>query len=194
MMRRRAMLLKADSGRLPSEYYEVEYLESTGTQYIITGLPYLRNDIVNIDIMPMSTDTDKCVFGAYDNGNNKCEMSFFSGRFRFDLAFYGSSYVVGTKYKITKDGSTWYVDNTQESGTGKNENTSHNLYLFGRYYNGNANKLSKIRIYSYTLIRNNVDLINLVPCIRISDNKPGMYDLIGNTFYTNQGTGEFLTP
>ena len=40
-----------------------------------------------------------------------------------------------------------------------------------------------------------------VPCIRKSDNKPGLYDLCGsicpltgNSFYINAGTGEFVTP
>jgi len=34
-------------------------------------------------------------------------------------------------------------------------------------------------------------LVDLVPCYRKSDNKPGMYDKVHNTFYTNVGTGDF---
>lgn len=30
-----------------------------------------------------------------------------------------------------------------------------------------------------------------VPCYRKSDNKPGMYDLVTDSFFTNRGTGEF---
>ena len=33
---------------------------------------------------------------------------------------------------------------------------------------------------------------NFIPCYRKSDNKPGMYDLVTNTFYTNIGTGDFI--
>ena len=31
-----------------------------------------------------------------------------------------------------------------------------------------------------------------IPSLRVSDNKPGLYDTVNNEFYVNQGTGEFL--
>ena len=37
-----------------------------------------------------------------------------------------------------------------------------------------------------TLIR------NYIPCYRKSDNEIGLYDIVNNVFYTNQGTGVFL--
>ena len=40
------------SSRLPSEYQEVEYIESTGTQYIDTGLT--PNGNYSFDIKPLS--------------------------------------------------------------------------------------------------------------------------------------------
>lgn len=33
---------------------------------------------------------------------------------------------------------------------------------------------------------------NFIPCYRKSDMKPGMYDTVTGTFYTNQGSGEFI--
>ena len=33
---------------------------------------------------------------------------------------------------------------------------------------------------------------NFVPCYRKSDNVAGLYDLVNNVFYTNQGTGNFI--
>lgn len=47
------------------------------------------------------------------------------------------------------------------------------------------------RIYSFSLEKDDSEVLNLVPCYRDSDNKPGMYDLISNTFLTNSGGGEF---
>ena len=32
---------------------------------------------------------------------------------------------------------------------------------------------------------------HFIPCYRISDDKPGMYDIVNDVFYTNVGTGEF---
>lgn len=33
---------------------------------------------------------------------------------------------------------------------------------------------------------------HLIPCYRKSDNVCGFYDIIGNEFYTNKGTGKFI--
>jgi len=33
---------------------------------------------------------------------------------------------------------------------------------------------------------------DFIPCYRKSDDKPGYYDIVNNTFYTNAGTGEFV--
>ena len=33
---------------------------------------------------------------------------------------------------------------------------------------------------------------DLIPCYRKVDNVAGMYDLVNDVFYTNEGTGEFI--
>lgn len=38
---------------------------------------------------------------------------------------------------------------------------------------------------------NNIVVRHFIPVVRNSDDKPGMYDLVNDVFYTNQGTGEF---
>lgn len=35
---------------------------------------------------------------------------------------------------------------------------------------------------------------NFIPCIRIADDKPGMWDTVTRTFFTNAGAGEFAVP
>ena len=34
-------------------------------------------------------------------------------------------------------------------------------------------------------------LLELIPCYRKSDNVIGLYDMVGGTFYINNGTGTF---
>ena len=48
-------------------------------------------------------------------------------------------------------------------------------------------KFKEIQIYE-----NDILVRDFIPCIRKQDNKPGLYDIVNNVFYTNQGTGEFL--
>ena len=47
---------------------------------------------------------------------------------------------------------------------------------------------ASVKIFSLT----SDGIIDLVPCYRKSDGEIGMYDLVSNTFFTNQGTGTFL--
>lgn len=56
-------------------------------------------------------------------------------------------------------------------------------YLFSQFIN---------QIHDFKLSRGTDVVLHLVPCYRKSDNKPGMYDLINDVFYTNAGTGEFI--
>lgn len=49
------------------------------------------------------------------------------------------------------------------------------------------------KIYSLQILNDNTRqvILDVVPCYRKSDNEIGMYDLVTNTFFTNQGTGTF---
>ena len=49
-----------------------------------------------------------------------------------------------------------------------------------------------LKIYYQKIWNNDVLIRNFIPCYRKSDDKPGMYDTVNDTFYTNAGTGEFV--
>ena len=48
------------------------------------------------------------------------------------------------------------------------------------------------KLYSCRIIKDGAVVRNFVPCIRKSDGKVGLYDLVTDTFFVNQGTGEFI--
>ena len=48
-----------------------------------------------------------------------------------------------------------------------------------------------VAYYGMKIYDNNTLVRNFIPVLRNSDNKPGMYDRVTKTFFTNQGTGEF---
>lgn len=49
------------------------------------------------------------------------------------------------------------------------------------------------RIYKFILYDGDVEICKLVPCIRMIDNKIGMYDTVADKFYTNEsGVEEFI--
>jgi hypothetical protein len=49
-----------------------------------------------------------------------------------------------------------------------------------------------VKISSCNFYINGIPVRHFIPCYRKSDNKPGLYDTINNTFYTNAGSGEFI--
>ena len=59
--------------RLPSEYQEVEYIENTGTQYIITDLLFpkeLENPKIEWGFMQIAVPSgDNMIFGYWSNGS-----------------------------------------------------------------------------------------------------------------------------
>ena len=70
-------------------------------------------------------------------------------------------------------------------------NPNLNCYLFW-YNRPNENTLkSSFKLENFKIYNENEELVrNFIPCKRIIDNKPGLYDLVNNLFYTNQGTGD----
>ena len=66
-----------------------------------------------------------------------------------------------------------------------------NIYIFARMENQAANRYSKIRLYKFIIRRGNNISREFIPVYRIKNNQPGLYDLVNNEFYTNQGTGDF---
>lgn len=187
-------------GGLPSEYLQVEYLESTGTQYIDTGYvpKLLSTDTFTIEFSVLTSNT-VIVFGNnnwFSNKSHIMQLPSINYRLRADVS------AQGTYFGYCTDGAwnTYTIENSTVSCLNSTssydpsyyaDNPKH-LYLFCQGpYETETFFVGRIRKATYT--SNGVPVFDLVPCIRISDSKPGMYDLVGRQFYVNAGTGEFLT-
>ncbi len=197
---------------LPAEYTAVEYLESSGTQYIDTGVPCHYNKFVDIDFMYTGSKLSDypneggSVFGAHGwskaNGvYEKCIYWCGYGKIAFTFA-------VGTKYNVATVSETQSkitnLDSGEEGTTRTLDKTSQkayapfNFYLFTNrsdYWQAGWYYWAIARIYSCKLFDSDkVWLRYFVPCVRNSDSKPGMYDRVNDAFYPNEGTGEFTVP
>ena len=195
MTRRRALLARVESGgvRFPAEYQEVEYIESTGTQYINTGLVPTVGLSFECKFLVTSSDSPGFgnVFGSrYGSNSGEYQLTSYGGgnisvgtRNRVSLA-------INTVHVVTFDGDTTAtVDGTDVNLTiGSLSNTSYNIALFGINQLGVYQQLQAGRIY-YCRFGNVRDF---VPCYRISDGEIGMFDIVNSTFYTNIGSGTFL--
>lgn len=175
---------------LPEEYQQVEYLESTGTQYIDLGDLATDNYVgITIDFSISEIVNDTWIAG---NGNS----------------WYSYQKGLGmTSSELRKpDANTTYTPDTLQAGlrivgTFKTNESYQHVYAFassGSYgaVVGNA----KCRIYEISTDEQTSsfqpmsggEAHHFYPCYRKADNVPGFYDIEHNVFYTNSGTGDFI--
>lgn len=195
---------------LPNEYQEVEYIESSGTQYINTGYVTKYGDTVEVEFEYTTINNIyNFIYGATSPTNTdpvvKFGIIYDTGTYAPVMEIVGASYVGNSLYAFNKKvykmvlasgNQQLYIDNIEvatgtESAVLPNHtaflfasNNGNNTYLDGNQANG---KLYKVTIKSgATLVR------EFVPCYRKSDGEIGLYDTVENVFYTNQGDGTFL--
>lgn len=87
-----------------------------------------------------------------------------------------------------------YLDNDSGSYIGNTRNTATYLSLFNQNYNGSEwSILAKLYEFSIYTEANSVKTYQhrLIPCQRKSDNVVGLYDVVDQVFYANNGSGTF---
>lgn len=203
MIMRRGMMVPKAPGGLPDDYLRVQCIQGTGTQYIVTNLTgnIDREWIFDISDFNKNGNAYAPLFGIAVAGSNL--GVYLASSSKVYTAF-------GNKGDITYNTtvSGWTNRFTlRQSKDGIYENDTHvlNAYLSltygssdipmafpGRNGANGVEQITGAKIYGFVCKENGVVIADYVPCIRIADSTPGMYDLVGRQFYTNQGTGEFL--
>lgn len=196
------------NGLLPPGYRQIEYLECSGTQYITSNyIPSVDNVEVTWEYAFTANQVyDNMLWGAVGGTDYKTwqaelynNSSWYVGigvkQFRALLTGYGSS--LNTKYMAHVDADALTIDG--KSATPNSNRTGANSKKISIFAWTNSSGTGELRnrgcrIYSLEFKENGVVSANFVPCVRKSDSKPGMYDTVSGTFYTNDGTGEFIIP
>lgn len=187
------------TSRLPSDYQEVEYLESTGTQYIDTGVKGKTGLKASGAIMLTASQT--CIaLGCYSP--QRCYMLSFNS----NVPRYGyvdwytaiAAVTVNEKYnfEVSFEKSAQYLKlngtTVISSANATTFTNNYNMFAFAYSDSGSAGDFAKCRFYSLNLYDNGTLIREFVPCYRKSNNVAGFYDLLNDAFYTNQGTGSFV--
>lgn len=176
-------------------YTELEYIESSGTQYIDTGFVPNQDSEMELDFAVNAVDgTDNYLVGQRDTTTSK-NFSFLvnaGGKFRF-----GYNTVVndaGTadanrhtlkieKNVLSMDGSE-VVTATYAAFTGYG-----NMWICGINQTAGA-RYGKMKVYSCKLYDNGTLVRDFVPC-QSSAGAIGLYDKVEGKFYANAGSGTF---
>ena len=189
---------------LPLGFTRVEYLQSSGTQYIDTGV--IGNGEFDVDYIYYQTqDTANAIFAGTRSSSQHLNFGQRSNGSSggFSMAYLGeywqaiSSPAINTKIRVQisyKSGSqTGYLNGV--AMTGKTlvgtEETNLSIYLFKRNHYGTDNVSGLVgRIYYFKLWKDGALVRDFIPCIDPLG-VACMYDLVGKKPYYNQGTGTF---
>ena len=184
--------------RLPEEYQQVEYIESTGEQTLSTEFIDKPNTRIELDFVYTSiykVNTEMAYIGA--NAGNLLTISadgYMSVAGNNDKDIPATP---NTRYNVVlnRDASglrTGVINGIEKTGT-KNTSAINKFFITGL---GGSTSASKIcgKIYSCKIYYQDVLERDLVPCYRISDKEIGMYDLVNNQFYTNVWNWAFTIP
>lgn len=172
----------------------IEYIQSSSTQYIDTGIKASKNLKVEADIDISPASGWVMILGDYTNG------SYFSW-WRQDTtmyAYYGSNNktlaeLTGKrKYISNNTNNIWSIDTSKITVTPNSSDFSkngNNLYLFSVNNGGNYNKAS-MKLYSCKIYDNGTLVRDFIP-IKTTANIYGLWDKVNKVFYKNAGTGTF---
>ena len=180
---------------------EVEYLESTGTQWIDTG-KVLSSTGFAYDADILFKRTDNCqVFGGRTVANNSVSdsLSLFivGGMWRFDNFGHstsGPAVDTDTRYSVSLvDGKTTVngVEVETPFPTGHSSGTT--VYIFAGHRpqaSGGVEFQSSIRLYSLKFYQDGVLAADYRP-VRVGD-VGYLYDHVSGQLYRNAGTGAFI--
>ena len=189
------------SKSLPTGYTQLEYIESTGTQYIDTG--YTANGSTSIDMDFMFTvSKNQALYCSRTSMTSNSFTAFVlpdTIRVDYNNKQITTNLTVKTKTRYRfRNQVDLATLNEKEYNTGVSVSTftAKPMILFMSYqsysngiFSGLGNE-SCMKLYNFKIYNNGILVRNLVPA-KNSSGTIGMYDLVEDKFYTNQGTGTF---
>ena len=184
--------------RLPQGYQEVEYIESSGTQYIDTGYKPTSNNLrIACEFEYTADHSTSSVFGSESSGKYSIipygAPAFYVGS---GVGLLAQTTVLNTKYSLDAHANagtlTVSLNGTTNSASYSGSIlTTVNIGVFCNIIAGVASQFCSMRLYAMRIYDNGNLVRDFVPCYRKSDNVAGLYDLVNGTFYTNAGTANF---
>lgn len=195
ILRRRAMMKKpAASGDLPSEYQRVEYITSSGSQYIDLGISLTRSSVITCTAMLNANPAANVyLFGGRTSATSN-NLQFYrnqASQFTLDYGSYADNriqiaQIYNAWFTVQIGNSKMLIDSTEYSLSSTADFSTPYTYLFDAYNKHSGQKWTG-RVARFAV----EGVMDLIPCYRKSDSVIGMYDLISGTFFTNDGTGSF---
>ena len=181
---------------LPSGYKRLEYIQSTGTQYINTGFAPNQSTRVVCDTVFAAVSVGAWLFGArHENTDRTFGFLTYQNNYRSDFDTSSDGTITETqsgRFTVDKDGNITKINgSTVKTATAGTFQCSHSLFLFANNNNGTVGGYGKATVYSCQIYDNGTLVRDFIPC-RTPDGTVGLWDNVNSVFYTNAGTGAFI--
>lgn len=172
---------------LPSGYIQHLYIESSGTQYIDTGVIPSTDIGIEVDFMLTEAQSTGGIVGAEQvwPSNMYCIDAW---AYRYGTVYEQHTLTANVRYYTVLQNGVFYQNGT-EVLTGKNgKSMTIPLYLFALITLSGPKEYAKARIYSCKISSGGVLVRDFIPCTNPSG-EVGMWDSVNDVFYGSSGTG-----
>lgn len=179
--------------RLPVAYQEVEWIESSWTQYINTWVKASNTLSVELVMRPNMSYTSE--YAIFWDAWSASALFFMEYNWKYRLHNwwnYGDfATITDVKTTIVTNASWITINNTSYSLTAGSSYSNNNIRLFATWDGSNTGKRWRFKVYSFKIENNWTPVRDLVPCYEIATTTIWLYDVVNDVFYTNQWTGTF---
>lgn len=187
---------------------EVEYLESTGTQYIDTGATWFGDDYeirINFFLTDSTFVSHNVAFGAQDS-LTLLALLFQISPYNGTVLVYGGSGSTDNRAKydlfnLGRNNITMQLNNNVVTVTVNGTVTTYSaqtycvnviptISLFAVHQPDGYKSLARMKLYSFQLIKQGTLIRNMRPVRK--GNTGYLYDKVSGQLFGNQGTGQFI--
>lgn len=189
---------------LPSAYQEVEYIETTGTQWINTNLFSWTNIQTEVKIWITDTRMNMPIFWCYTNYSTPrlyYHLTPYSNAWYFwyngsEWHWWSFNFVVWQTYEIAYNDENGYLNvdwNNIVSVSGTNWYPWSTLWIAQRWTNHTWWEAPRYKYYYFKMYNKTTQQYerDMIPCYRIADTVIWMYDVANDVFYTNSWSWTF---
>ena len=176
-------------------YEKVEYIESTGTQYINTGFIPNNNTRVVLDFSMTKQNASSQIFGSRYNTSSRVFAFNINAentwRFGYGDTYYSAGESDTFRHILDFKKNIVMLDGKVVGIAAESEFFGYTSLCIGAVKASAGMYYGHARFYSCKIYDNDILIRDFVPCVNI-DGQIGMIDKLENKFYGNSGKDEFI--
>lgn len=183
--------------KLPSGYTELEYIQSSGTQYIDTGFKPNQDTRVVTKFDMIQTDTTWRKLWGSASGTYDLDFALWNDGTTKLQSYYGTKTnntvpITSMSLNVDANKNIWKYSGETITFDKNNFTCAYSMYVFNMNKDDHPEYLpGMMKLYLFKIYDNDVLVRDFIPCKNPSGTV-GLYDSVNNQFYQNAGSGTFI--